>query len=146
MGISKARRAYAIFAWITLGTVIVQFFLAGLGVFGGRFDFHLHQVFPIVIGASMLTTLVLASVARLPGRVIGLAALQMALLIVQGLLIDLWHGGLVVAGALHPVNGLAIFALAAFAAARARQVVAARAAVARAARLTATRAPERVSA
>ncbi|HEV2236455.1 MAG TPA: DUF6220 domain-containing protein [Ktedonobacterales bacterium] len=146
MGISKTQRAYVIFAWITLGTVIVQFFLAGLGVFGGTFDFHFHRIFPIVIAVSMITTLALASVARLPGRVLALAALQIALLIVQGLLIDLWHGGLVVAGALHPVNGLAIFALAAFAAARARQVVAVRAAVAAAARLTAVRAPERVSA
>jgi hypothetical protein len=144
------QRAYVGFAWITLGTVIVQFFLAGLGVFGGKFDFHLHMMFPIVIGASMITTLLLASVARLPGRVIGLAALQIALLIVQGMLIDAWRGGLVVAGALHPVNGLAIFALAAFAAARARHMATARAAVVAATRAVAAgaaeRAAERVSA
>jgi hypothetical protein len=144
--ISKTQRAYIVFAWVTLGTVIVQFFLAGLGVFGGHFDFHLHLLFPIVIAASMVTTLVLAGVARLPRRVIGQAALLIVLLFAQSVLIELWRAGLVVAGALHPVNGLAIFALAALAAVRARQVVATRAAVAQAARLATTRTPEAVSA
>jgi hypothetical protein len=124
IAISRVQRAYVISAWVTLGTVIVQFFLAGLGVFGGHFDFHLHLLFPIVIAASMITTLALA--ARLPRRVAGLAALQFALLIAQSLLIALWRAGLVVAGALHPVNGLAIFALAAYAATQAQRVVAAR--------------------
>jgi hypothetical protein len=129
IAISRTQRAYVIAAWVTLGTVIVQFFLAGMGVFGGHFDFHLHLLFPIVIAASMIATLALTLAARLPRRVAGLAALQFALLIVQSVLIELWRAGLMVAGALHPVNGLAIFALAAYAATRAQQVVATRAAV-----------------
>jgi hypothetical protein len=149
IAISRTQRAYVVSAWVTLGTVIVQFFLAGLGVFGGHFDFHLHLLFPIVIAASMITTLALALGARLPRRVTGLAALLIVLLFVQSALIQLWRAGLVVAGALHPVNGLAIFALAALVAVRARQVVATRAAVAAATReaaMGAARAAEPVSA
>ena len=68
----------------------------------------------------MLVGLVLAFVARLRGRTIGLTALLPVLVGLQSRFIAFWHAGLTGLAALHVVNGLAIFALAGFLALRSR--------------------------
>jgi Family of unknown function (DUF6220) len=117
------RWTYVVFAWLILAAVIVQFFLAGIGVFGGPGGFEAH----VTLGYSLLLVtligLVLAFAARLPWSTTGLTALLPVLIVVQSLLITAWHGGLPLVAALHPVNGLAIFALAGFLALRSRRYI-----------------------
>jgi hypothetical protein len=118
------RWAYVVFVWILLAAVVVQFFLAGLGVFGGADGFQAH----VALGYSLLFVtllgLLLAFAARLPWGTIGQMALLPVLVVLQSVFIDLWHAGLPVVAALHPVNGLAIFSLAGLLALRSRRFVA----------------------
>ena len=104
------RWIYVVSAWLIFGVVIVQFFLAGLGVFAG--DFQMHVALGYTILFLMLLVLVIALAARLPWRTLGLTALLPVLVFLQSLFIEAWSNGLVDIAALHVVNGLAIFSLA----------------------------------
>jgi Family of unknown function (DUF6220) len=117
------RWTYVVFAWIVLAAVIVQFFLAGLGVFAGANNFQTHVAFGYTILFVMLIALLPAFTARLPWRTIGLTALLPVLVFLQSVLITFWHNGLLVVGAFHVVNGLAIFSLAGFLALRSRKYI-----------------------
>ncbi len=119
------RWTYVVFAWLILAAVIVQFFLAGLGVFGGTGGFQAHVTLGYSLLFVMLIGLVLAFAARLPWRTIGLTALLPVLVFLQSVFIAVWHGGLPDVAALHVVNGLAIFSLAGFLAVRSRRYIAA---------------------
>ena len=110
-----------LYAWLILAAVIVQFFLAGLGVFAGASNFQIHAAFGDILFLVMVLGLVPAFAARLPWRTIGLTALLPVLVILQSVLITAWRSSLPVVAALHPVNGLAIFALAGFLALRSRR-------------------------
>jgi hypothetical protein len=120
------RWAYVVYAWIILAAVVVQFFLAGLGVFAGASNFQTHAMFGYTLSFVMLLGLVLAFAARLPWRTIGLTALLPVLVGLQSAFIAFRDGGLPDLAALHVVNGLAIFALAGFLALRSRRYIAAR--------------------
>ena len=120
------RRTYVVYAWLILAAVIVQFFLAGLGVFAGTSNFQLHAAFGDILFLVMVLDLLLAFAARLPRGIIGLTALLPVLVAVQSVLITAWRSGLPVVAALHPVNGLAIFALAGSLALRSRRYLPAR--------------------
>ena len=119
------RWTYVVFAWLILAAVIVQFFLAGLGVFAGASNFQIHANFGYTISFVMLIGLLPAFAARLPWRTIGLTALLPVLVTLQSVFIAIWHAGLPAVAALHVVNGLAIFSLAGFLALRSRRYVAA---------------------
>jgi hypothetical protein len=113
-----------VFAWLILAAVIVQFFLAGLGVFAGASNFEAHVNFGYTILSVMVIGLLPAFAARLPWRTIGLTALLPVLVVLQSVLITAWHNGLQVVAALHVVNGLAIFSLAGFLALRSHSYLA----------------------
>jgi hypothetical protein len=119
------RWTYVVFAWLILAAVIVQFFLAGLGVFAGASNFQIHANFGYTIFFVMLIGLLPTFAARLPWRTIGLTALLPVLVLLQSILIAFWHSGLPVVGAFHVINGLAIFSLAGFVALRSRRYTAA---------------------
>jgi hypothetical protein len=120
------RWTYVVWTWIILAAVIVQFFLAGLGVFGGADGFEAHVTLGYTLLFVMLVDLVLAFFARLPWSTTGLTALLPVLVVLQSVFIDIWHAGLPAVAALHVVNGLAIFSLAGFLALRSRSYVTAR--------------------
>jgi len=120
------RWVYVAYAWFILAAVIVQFFLAGLGVFADARTFQIHTYVGYSLFFVMLIGLLLAFAARLPWRVIGLMALLPVLVFVQSVLIQVGRNGLPAVAALHPVNGLAIFSLAGFLALRSRSYIAAR--------------------
>jgi hypothetical protein len=122
--IRAMRWSYAVYAWIILAAVVVQFFLAGTGVFAGASNFQTHAMFGYTLSFVMLLGLVLAFAARLPWKTIGLTALLPVLVGFQSLFIAFWHSGLTGLAALHVVNGLAIFALAGLLALRSRRYVA----------------------
>lgn len=118
------RWTYMVVAWIVLVAVIVQFFLAGLGVFAGARNFELHRSLGFSLPLFMLLGLLAAFGARLPWKTIGLTTLLPVLVILQSVFIGLWQSGATSVAALHVVNGLAIFSLAGFLALRARHYVA----------------------
>jgi hypothetical protein len=98
-------------AWLFLACVVVQVFLAGLGVFAGTQNFTLHREFGYLFGWLTLALLLLALVGRLGRRWIGLSALLLGLFAFQSVFVALREVMPDVA-ALHPVNALAIFGVA----------------------------------
>ena len=105
------RIAFIGVAWLFLACVVVQVFLAGLGVFAGAQNFNLHREFGYVFGWLTLVLLLLAIVGRLGRRWIGLSALLLVLFAFQSVFVAL-REVLPAAAALHPVNALAIFGVA----------------------------------
>jgi hypothetical protein len=84
--------------------VVVQFFLAGLYVFGGS-SIDSHQVLGFILSAGALLLIVLALVGRLPRKTALLTVLLLGLTILQSVLVNV---DIDEVGALHPVNALVI--------------------------------------
>lgn len=105
------RAAFVITAWLFLACVVVQFFLAGLGVFAGSSNFELHRNFGYLFGWLTLLLLILGIAGRVGRRFVGPAAVILVLFALQSVFIAL-RADVPVAAALHPVNGLAIFLVA----------------------------------
>ena len=103
-----SRVAFAAVAWLFLACVVIQVFLAGLGVFAGSSNFEVHRNFGYVFGLLTVVMVVIAAIGRLGRRLIGLSALLVALFTLQSVFIA-FREGLPAAAALHPVNALAIF-------------------------------------
>ena len=94
-------------ARLILGALLLQVFFAGLGIFGAAsFVPHARLGFMIVFAAAILLILALAARADR-----GRSALLFALLVVQVLVVEL-RGVSPLIAALHPVNALALIALA----------------------------------
>ncbi|MGY1736943.1 hypothetical protein [Geodermatophilus sp. SYSU D00684] len=105
--------AYRLALALLLLAVVVQFFLAGIGAFGGGFDAHETNGFTVVPALSAVV-LVLALVARAGTRDVVLALVLALLTFVgQSLLRALADEG-TVWGGLHAVGGLAVLGIAGF--------------------------------
>lgn len=102
------RYAFVGTAWLFLACVVVQVFLAGLGVFAGAENFELHRGFGYLFGWLTLVLLVLALIGRLGGRWVGRSALLLLLFALQSVFVAL-REPLPALAALHPVNALVIF-------------------------------------
>jgi Family of unknown function (DUF6220) len=127
------RRLFAVLATLLVLVVVAQFFLAASGAFDTApkdesFQSHRALGYGIVLFAALLT--IVAALARMPGRLIGMTALVAGLTVVQALiraLADAFNdtggtgttAGTLVFG-LHAVNGLIILAVTATVARRAR--------------------------
>jgi hypothetical protein len=109
---SILRQAHAWAAWVFVGSVVVQVFLAGLAIpqLGGNGSFATHRDFGYLIGLLTLIVLVAAIAARAGRRRIGQAAGLLVLYVVQSSL-PYMDPGLPFAAALHPVNALVMFGL-----------------------------------
>jgi hypothetical protein len=103
-----ARLAFLITAWLFVAGVIVQIFLAGLGVFGvPAGDFSTHRAWGYTFSFLIIVLIVLGLVGRLSRREIGLSLLLLGQFILQSMLVAVRTDYPWVA-ALHPVNGFAI--------------------------------------
>lgn len=123
------RKAFTGLAALLMLAVVAQFFLAASGAFDtapNDESFQLHRVlgYGIVLFAVLVT--IVAAIARMPGRLIGLTGLVAGLAVVQGLIRavanafgDTATAGQLVFG-LHAVNGLVIVAVLGMIVARAR--------------------------
>ena len=100
------RTIFAIVAWIFVGAVVVQVFLAGIGLFGAG-SMSLHREFGYYVPMVALFVLIAAAVARSGSRLIGAAGVLLVISIIQTSLPYLKEDVPFVA-ALHPVNALAI--------------------------------------
>jgi hypothetical protein len=102
-----ARIGFALLAWLFVGLVVFQVYLAGNAVeqLGGTNDFSTHQAIGYVIMLVSLIQLVLSFAARLGWRMIGASAVLLFLMLVQSSLVHLNSPSL---AALHPLNGFLV--------------------------------------
>ena len=110
------RWLHAAAAAVFVAAILVQVFLAGaaLANLGGSGDFSSHIEFGFTwVGFAALAVVVTALLARRPRRDIGITLGLMGLYIVQTILPGLRDSVPSVA-ALHPVNAMLLFALAAW--------------------------------
>ncbi|PWU59337.1 hypothetical protein DLE60_17085 [Micromonospora globispora] len=115
------RKAFAALATLLLLIVIAQFFFAATGAFStapNDESFRMHHALGYVIFLVPVVMVVVAALARMPGRLIGMAALVSGLTAVQVLIAvvarafgESTTAGQLVFG-LHAVNGLAMLAVA----------------------------------
>jgi hypothetical protein len=114
-------RLHAAVAALFVVVIVVQVFLAGaaLANLGGSGNFATHIEFGYTwIGLAVLAVLLTALAARRPRREVGIALGLLVLYVVQTVLPSFRSSAPWVA-ALHPVNALFLFALAAWYARRA---------------------------
>jgi hypothetical protein len=127
------RKVFAVLAALLVLAVVAQFFLAASGAFDPApkdesFQPHRALGYGILLFAVLLT--IVAALARMPGRLIGMTGLVAGLTLVQSLIRTVADAfgdagdtgttaGQFIFG-LHAVNGLAIMALAGYIARQAR--------------------------
>jgi hypothetical protein len=114
------RRVFAVLASVLVLLIVAQFFLAASGAFDpapNDESFQPHRALGYGIFFFAILVTIVAALARLPGRLIGMAALVAGLGVVQGLIRavaaafdDAGDAGTVIFG-LHAVNALAILAI-----------------------------------
>jgi uncharacterized protein DUF6220 len=102
---SGAYTALAVVAWLFAACIVVQVFLAGMGVFDGPERFETHRDFGYLFGWLTLVMLIIAAVGRLGRVLIGLSALTLLQFFLQSVFI-LFREDLPAVAALHPVNGM----------------------------------------
>lgn len=120
------RWTYLVLAWIILAAVIVQFFLAGLGVFADPSNYETHRYFGFTLSYVMLFGFLVSLAARLSRRLIILAAVLPILVFLQSVFILFRDNGQSALAALHVINALAIFALSGYLALQSLQYIPAR--------------------
>ena len=108
-----ARRIHLVMTAVFLVSVAIQVFLAGLGIFAGV-SLDLHRTFGYFLAVIPLVALIAAIVGRMTRRQVMLSIALNVLVHVQGILIVMRAIDPVFA-ALHPVNALLLFGLAAVA-------------------------------
>lgn len=106
-----ARITYRWLAWLFVACVLVQFFLAGLGVFAGAANFELHRTWGYTFGYLLIFMVIAGLVGRMPRAAWAAPIGVMVLFALQSVFVALRTGAPVIA-ALHPVNAVAIFAAA----------------------------------
>src|ERR1700674_4317733 len=109
-----ARRAFTIGVRLLLLSILIQFFLAGLGVFdNARFFFYHANVNGAVVGLLPLVLLAVGWFGRVPSRTLWLTAAIFGLVVVQSLLLIPYRSGatglLRAVSGLHVVNAVVIF-------------------------------------
>jgi Family of unknown function (DUF6220) len=102
-----ARIAFGAAAWLLVAGLIVQVFLAGLGVFDSPERFELHASFGFTLMALPLILVLSGLAGGVERRLVGLAGLMFGLFFVQSILVSL-RGQAPTIAALHPVNGFLI--------------------------------------
>ena len=102
-----ARLLHALTTTLLVGCVVVQVFLAGLGVFDNPTMFITHAGFGGFIGLLTIVVLITAVLAHAGRRQIGLAALTFVLMMLQSVFVAV-RADLPAVAALHPVNGFLI--------------------------------------
>ena len=113
------RWVHAAVAWLFLASLVVQVFLAGLGIFGDPATLATHREFGYtVVGLAVLALVIVTAVARPARRDVWLTLAILVLYVVQTVLPTM-RSTLPAVAALHPVNALILFLLATVVARRA---------------------------
>lgn len=93
-------------AMVILGGLVLQFYLAGFGLFGAG-SMNPHRILGYVLGLAILLLPIIALAGRLGRRTIGMSALVGVLGIVQAMLPSL-RSSVPLVAALHPLTALAL--------------------------------------
>lgn len=109
-----ARTAYVVGVRLLLASIVIQFLLAGLGIFDNAGFFYWHvNVNGAVVGLLPLLLIVIGWFGRVPGRTLWLTAAVVGLVTVQSLLLIPYRSGatglLRAVSGLHVVNAVFIF-------------------------------------
>lgn len=107
---SAARAIFLGASWLLVAGLIVQVFLAGLGVFDSPATFATHRNLGYTLELIPLVMVVAGLAAGVGRRLVGLAALMFGLFLLQSVLVGVRAQAPAVA-ALHPVNGFLIVLL-----------------------------------
>jgi Family of unknown function (DUF6220) len=107
---SAARAIFLGASWLLVAGLIVQVFLAGLGVFASPTTFATHRNLGYTLELLPLVMVVAGLAAGVGRRLVGLAALMFGLFLLQSVLVGVRAHAPAVA-ALHPVNGFLIVLL-----------------------------------
>jgi hypothetical protein len=105
------RRAHLVVAWALVAGVVVQVFLAGLGVFERADRFAVHANWGYMLEILPLLMLILAAAGRSGRRQMIYAGALFGMFILQSVFVAL-RADLPMVAALHPVNGFGILLLA----------------------------------
>jgi hypothetical protein len=108
---SIGRSVHLALAWLLVAGLVVQIFLAGLGVFKGPASFATHRDWGYLLEALPFFMLIVGLLARIGRTPAIVAAAIFGLFILQSVLVVLRTTAPEVA-ALHPVNGFLITFLA----------------------------------
>jgi uncharacterized protein DUF6220 len=113
---AAARRIFAIGIWLLFASIIIQFLLAGLGVFADSSFFSWHaNVNGAVVGLLPLVLVAIGWYGRVPRQTLLMTVAIFGLVVVQSLLLFPYHMGatglLRAVSGLHVVNALVIFAV-----------------------------------
>jgi hypothetical protein len=106
-----ARNAYLVVASLFVAALVVQVFLAGMGVFKGGSSFATHRDVGYLLSLFPILLLVIGLIARLGRRLAILAIVEFVLFMLQSVFVAMRASAPEVA-ALHPVNGFLILLLA----------------------------------
>ena len=101
------RRAHLVVAWAFVAGVVLQVFLAGLGVFDDPATFSVHATWGYTLEILPLVLLALAALGRLGRRQMVFPVALFGMFMLQSILVAL-RADLPMVAALHPVNGFAI--------------------------------------
>jgi hypothetical protein len=101
------RRAHVVVAWAFVAGVVLQVFLAGLGVFDNPATFSVHATWGYTLEILPLLLLALAAAGRLGRRQMIFPAALFGMFMLQSIFVAL-RADLPWVAALHPVNGFAI--------------------------------------
>ena len=93
---------------IIVGALVLQFYLAGYGVFAfaGLPPFNAHRALGDLIGIAILLNVGLAFAARVPWRLTVISAVLFVMMVIQSILA---FAGIQGIAAFHVVNGVLIF-------------------------------------
>jgi hypothetical protein len=112
--LNGARKAYRVMVFLLLGLIAVQFFLAGIGVFGDEGktsdDFDPHRALGNALLLVTLIMLILAAVGRLGRPLLPMTGALFVLMFIQGILAGAGEDTQIV-GAFHVLNALVLFTL-----------------------------------
>jgi|GEM_PF-1083260 hypothetical protein len=104
---AAGRITFVATSWLLVAGLVVQVFLAGLGVFDSPERFEVHRKFGFTLELLPLIMLLSGLVGAFGRRLVGLAGLTFGLFLLQSLVIGLRAQAPAIA-ALHPVNGFLI--------------------------------------
>ena len=105
-----ARFAFVGVAWVLVAGLVVQVFLAGLGVFESLDRFVTHRYLGYTLELLPIVMVVVGLAGGVGRRSVGLAALIFGLFLIQSVLVGM-RTALPMVAALHPVNGFLILLL-----------------------------------
>ncbi len=98
---------HLVLAWLLVAGLVVQIFLAGLGVFAGASSFALHRSWGYALEALPFFMAIAAWLGKLGRRQVIVAIVIFALFFVQSFLV-LARDSMPPVAALHPLNGFLI--------------------------------------